>query len=307
MTSCPARRAAPRRPTNRRRPTSRRRRASSCVAGSARHRDGLRVRPRSFSTSPGSDRDDAIDFLRRSREPRLKRSEFCVRCAGRPIARSTCDGSSVPDEHADPVETATPSRSSAISRLSASTRSKLMLVVFGTRRSRSPLTAVPGTLPQDAVLEAVAQSRATRAASVVSLPASEAAPRRRGRRSPATFSVPARRLRSCLPPVRSGCSRVPRLTQSAPAPLGPPNLCAESDEQIDAERAHGHRNLADRLHGVGVHERAVLVRDRRERRDRLNRADLVVRVHHRDERRVVRDERAHALGRDDARLIDGEQ
>ena len=61
--------------------------------------------------------------------PRLNRNEFCVRCGGSPIARRTCDGSSVPDEHADPVDTAIPSRSSAISRLSASTRSKLM---FGT-------------------------------------------------------------------------------------------------------------------------------------------------------------------------------
>ena len=41
--------------------------------------------------------------------------EFCVLCAGNPMARRTCEGSSVPDEHADPVETAMPSRSSAIS------------------------------------------------------------------------------------------------------------------------------------------------------------------------------------------------
>ena len=33
--------------------------------------------------------------------PRLKRIEFCVRCGGNPIALSTCDGSSVPDEQAD--------------------------------------------------------------------------------------------------------------------------------------------------------------------------------------------------------------
>ena len=37
----------------------------------------------------------------------------------------------MPDEHADPVETATPSRSSAISSDSASMPSKLMFVVFG--------------------------------------------------------------------------------------------------------------------------------------------------------------------------------
>ncbi len=43
------------------------------------------------------------------------------------------------------VDTAMPSRSSAMSRDSASTRSKLMLVVLKTRRARSPLTTVPGT------------------------------------------------------------------------------------------------------------------------------------------------------------------
>ena len=46
-------------------------------------------------------------------------------------------------EHADPVETAMPSRSSAISSASASTPPKLMLVVLGTRCSRSPFTSVP--------------------------------------------------------------------------------------------------------------------------------------------------------------------
>src|ERR687895_429774 len=71
--------------------------------------------------------------------PRLKRIEFCVRCSGKPIAFSTCDGSSVPEEHAEPVDTATPARSSAISSDSASIRSKLMLVVFGTRASRAPV------------------------------------------------------------------------------------------------------------------------------------------------------------------------
>ncbi len=46
-----------------------------------------------------------------------------------------------------------------------------------------------------------------------------------------TFSVPARRLRSCLPPVMNGSIRVPRLIHTAPAPFGPLNLCAESDSR----------------------------------------------------------------------------
>ena len=63
--------------------------------------------------------------------------EFCVRCTGNPMARKTCEASRVPEEHADPVETATPSRSSAINSDSASTPPKLMFVVFArARRAR---------------------------------------------------------------------------------------------------------------------------------------------------------------------------
>ncbi|SVC65193.1 uncharacterized protein METZ01_LOCUS318047, partial [marine metagenome] len=39
--------------------------------------------------------------------PRLNRMELCTRFEGSPIARSTCAGSSVPDEQAEPVDTAT--------------------------------------------------------------------------------------------------------------------------------------------------------------------------------------------------------
>ena len=150
--------------------------------------------------------------------PRLKRIEFCVRCAGNPIAFSTCDGSSVPDEQAEPVETATPSRSSAISSDSASTRSKLMFVVFGTRAPDAVHGSAADPL-QDALFEAIAQRREPLrlrrhlgASELGGNPETEC---------PATFSVPARRLRSCLPPVMSGSSRTPRRIQMAPTPFGP--------------------------------------------------------------------------------------
>src|SRR5580765_5826978 len=106
---------------------------------------GLLVSPRSFSTSLGSTSTTRSTSSGVENIPRLKRREFCVRWEGRPIAFSTCDGSSVPDEHADPVETATPSRSSAMRSDSASVRSKLMFVVLGTRGERTPFSAVPVT------------------------------------------------------------------------------------------------------------------------------------------------------------------
>ena len=46
-----------------------------------------------------------------------------------------------------------------------------------------------------------------------------------------TFSVPARRFRSWRPPVITPAMGVPRRTHSAPAPFGPPNLCADSESR----------------------------------------------------------------------------
>ena len=78
-------------------------------------------------------------------------------------------------------------------------------------------------------------------------------------------------------------------------------------QQIHAERAYIDGNLADRLHGIGVYEGAVLVRDLRERGDRLDGAKLVVRVHDRHDHRVVGDELPQAIRRGDAGLIDGDE
>ena len=194
--------------------------------------------------------------------PRLKRSEFCVRCAGKPIARSTCDGSSVPDEQAEPVDTATPSRSSAMSRLSASTRSKLMFVVFGTRGCARAVDRRARHARAECPLRADRAARRRARASAAIFAGRERARRRPGRRWPARSRCPrAGCARACRRSGSAAC-RVPRLIHSAPAPFGPSNLCAGQRQQVDAERAHVDRNLADRLHGVGVHQRAALVRDR---------------------------------------------
>ena len=104
-------------------------------------------------------------------------------------------------------------------------------------------------------------ARDRRAASVASLPAASVARRRRGRRSPATFSVPARRLRSCLPPVRIARDARAALDPQRAGALRAVELVRRERQQVDAERAHVHRNLADRLHGVGVKQRAARVRD----------------------------------------------
>src|SRR5208282_1582463 len=56
--------------------------------------------------------------------PRLKRMLALARSRLNPIASSTCDGSIAPEEHAAPVETASPFKSSAMTRASPSMPSK---------------------------------------------------------------------------------------------------------------------------------------------------------------------------------------
>ena len=51
----------------------------------------------------------------------------------RPMAVSTCEGSTAPEEQAAPVEQARPFRSRAMIRASPSIPGKVMLVVFGVR------------------------------------------------------------------------------------------------------------------------------------------------------------------------------
>ena len=70
-----------------------------------------------------------------------------------PIASSTCEGSTAPLEQAEPLDTAKPRRSSAITIASPSMPSKQMLVVFGMRavrrrrsrrrRARAPESPLP--------------------------------------------------------------------------------------------------------------------------------------------------------------------
>ena len=78
--------------------------------------------------------------------PRLKRRLARARSGDSPIAVRTCDGSIAPDEHAAPVETDKPLRSSAITIASPSRQSKTIFVVLGTRGAPALLTLTWSTL-----------------------------------------------------------------------------------------------------------------------------------------------------------------
>ena len=71
--------------------------------------------------------------------------------------------------------------------------------------------------------------------------------------------------------------------------LRPVHLVRAERRQVDLQLVDVERNLADRLHRVGVEQDALLLRDRADLGDRLDDADLVVGGHDRDEDRLVGD------------------
>ena len=127
----------------------------------------------------------------------------------------------------------------------------------------------------------VAQARARRP----SRPDRRRAPRpRREPTSSSTFSVPARRPHSWPAPCSNGSSLVALAdVERARRPSARRTCAPATREQVDAELVDPGRDLADRLRGVAVQEDAGFARDAGDLGDRLDRADLVVGVHHRDE------------------------
>jgi len=96
----------------------------------------------------------------------------------------------------------------------------------------------------------------------------------------------------------SGSRRTPRRTYRAPTPFGRVELVARDREEIDAELVDLRRDLADRLGGVGVEQDAALAGDGAHGLNRLDRPDLVVRVHDAHEDRSRCDRPAHVIGVD---------
>ena len=87
--------------------------------------------------------------------------------------------------------------------------------------------------------------------------------------------------------------------------MGPYILCPEIDSHVDVLLDHVDRNLADGLSRVGVEDHAALVTELADFRDRLNYADLVVRVHDRDQDRLVVHGALEVVEVDQAVLLDG--
>ena len=107
---------------------------------------------------------------------------------------------------------------------------------------------------------------------------------------PGTFSVPERMPRSWPPPsiCATSCTRgFLRRTYKRAHALRSVNLVRRDRRQIDVVLNHVERNLADRLHRVGVEQHAALMAQRADFADRLQHANLVVGGHDRDQDRLV--------------------
>ena len=119
-----------------------------------------------------------------------------------------------------------------------------------------------------------------------------------------------RALRAGAPPafmsgaVNQGLERRSGTDIEGPHALRSIELVTGHREQVDSQLVDAGRYLADRLRGIRMEKNAVVARDPGARLDRLNRADLVIRVHDADEHRVGADGATHVVGVDESGAVD---
>src|SRR5438309_5775329 len=86
--------------------------------------------------------------------------------------------------------------------------------------------------------------------------------------------------------------------------LRPVELVRIDRKEVDGDLAHVELERADRLHGVAVERHTLVPADRADLRDRLDRSDLVVGMHHRDKRGALVDRIAYRVRLDEPVAID---
>ncbi len=185
---------------------------------------------------------------------------------------------------------------------SASTPSKLMFVVFATRAAPAPLTAVPRHLLQHTLLEPISEPGKPHRLTFERRPNE----RRRHSQPDETRHVLGARPAISLVSPASEDRREPD-TAADPecaGALGRVELVAGKRQKIDTERPHIDRQLSDGLHGIGVEQGPMRMRDVGQSRDGLHRANLVVGVHDGHDRDVVSHDELQRLRRDDAVCLD---
>ncbi len=121
---------------------------------------------------------------------------------------------------------------------------------------------------------------------------------------PATFSVPARRRRSWLPPTSSDSTGVPRRTNMAPTPFGPCILWALIESRWHPNLRTSNWTFARALDRVDMEEDAGVGGNLADFCHRLQDAGFIVGEHHADEpglgtdgaQNIVRVDQAAGLG-----------
>ena len=157
------------------------------------------------------------------------------------------------------------------------------------QRARADRRAARSRDGQQPRLEAIAQRRDTRRASRAQLGARPAAPPRRSRRCRRRSRCRRRRSRSWWPPATSGSNGAPRRRKSAPDALRPVELVRRERQRVDAQRARRRRAACrpPARRRCGTARRAPRA-TRRQRRDVVDVAELVVGERQRHQRRVRR-------------------
>ena len=84
-------------------------------------------------------------------QPRLSRTAPCASSGPKPMASTTCDGWTLPEEQAEPDDTAIPARSKPITAVSARSPGTANKTVFGNRCTSSENTTAPGVCSQAAL------------------------------------------------------------------------------------------------------------------------------------------------------------
>ena len=165
------------------------------------------------------------------------------------MAVRTCERVTLPEEQAEPDETAMPSRSKFISRVSALMPGMAKQVVLGSRSAPCAKMTAPSS-------EASSWSRKSLTFNRFSL-ATAAKPAMATR-----FSVPALRRNSWPPPTDEGFEGQAITHHEGANRRRATDLVGGNGHHVDAEQAEIHRHFAEGLHRIGMHQRAMLLRQR---------------------------------------------
>ena len=217
-------------------------------------------------------------------QPRLKRMAPRASSGRTPIAASTCDGATLPDEQAEPELTAIPARSSAIISVAASTPGTAKQTVLGSRG------AVSAKITASAATERTAVVRRSR--SPISRAGSWSNSARHARAAAPKAGDRRDGFGACSPSALLAAAPHERRAQTDPGARRDKRACAfetahlvrREHERVGAERGDVARHPPSQLHSVAEHEPVRGMDQRCGFRNRLDHACLVICALQRHER-----------------------